>query len=82
MEIVSIVQENLDLSDETITQVVLTGVESQCILTRKLIQYLGRPGIDNNLEMLGSGDEWLIAWTEPQLSVDETREIMARLTQG
>ena len=80
MKVESIVQEILDQPDEVITKVVLSQVESQCVLARMLIQYLGRPGIDTDLEMLGSGDEWLIAWTEPKLSVEETTDLMTRLT--
>jgi hypothetical protein len=43
--------------DEGITKVVISQVESQCLLGRVLMEHLGRPGVDNDLEMLGIGDE-------------------------
>jgi hypothetical protein len=82
MRIASIIQEPWDSPEETITKVVFSQVESQCILTRLLLKHLGRPGVDTDLEILGSGEEWLIAWTEPQLSLEETEALMLQIVQG
>lgn len=78
MNIESITRESIPKTDEIITTVTIEGVSSQCILTRLIIQAMGRPGIDNDLEFFGSGDRWLISWTQPQLSLAETRELITK----
>ena len=76
MKIASIEQEPIDGTDEVMTRVVMTEVASQCILTRLMIKALGRPGLDNDMELVGSGEEWEILWTHPQLSIEETQELV------
>jgi hypothetical protein len=76
MNIESIEQEPIDNTDAVMTRVVVNGVASQCILVRLIIDALGRPGVDNDLEFFGSGDRWIVVWTHPQLTVDETRELV------
>lgn len=78
MNIESIERETLPGTDEIITTVTIAGVNSHCILARLIIKAMGRPGIDNDLEFLGLGDRWLISWTQPQLTLEETRELIAQ----
>jgi hypothetical protein len=56
--------------------VVMNNVASQCILARLMIAALGRPGVDNDMEFMGSGDRWIVVWTQPKLTIDETREVV------
>ncbi len=77
MKIASIDQEPIDGTDEVMTRVVMTEVASQCILARLMIKALGRPGLDNDMELVGSGEEWEILWTQPKLTIEETRELVA-----
>jgi hypothetical protein len=81
MKVESIYQEKLDDSDEILTEVVLSGVESLCILSRVMIKAIGRPGIDSDLEFLGSGDRWVIAWTYPFLSLENVQDLLDRTLQ-
>ena len=76
MKIASIEQEPIDGTDEVMTRVVMTEVASQCILTRLMIKALGRPGLDNDMELVGSGEEWEILWTQPKLTIEETKELV------
>lgn len=62
----------------SVNTVAIEGVTSQCILARLIIKAMGRPGIDNDLEFIGSGDRWLISWTQPQLTLEETRELITK----
>ena len=78
MNIESIERESIPETDEIITTVTIEGVSSQCILTRLIIKAMGRPGIDNDLEFIGSGSRWLISWSQPQLSLEETRELITK----
>ncbi|MEM8602801.1 MAG: hypothetical protein AAGF24_03055 [Cyanobacteria bacterium P01_H01_bin.121] len=76
MQIESVYQEDLTEFDATMTTVVLNQVDSQCILARLFIKAMGRPGIDNDLEFIGSGDRWTVMWTQPVLSIAETTAIV------
>ncbi len=76
MRIESIEQESIADTDEVMTRIVLHGVDSQCTLARLMIKALGRPGVDNDMEFLGSGDRWMILWTQPQLPLEETRMLV------
>ena len=79
MKIESIERESFsDNSDDQITTVVINEVPSPCILTRLLIEALGKPGIDNDMEFMGTGDRWLISWTKPQLTREQTRELITK----
>lgn len=78
MKVESIYQEKLAEGEETLTEVVLTGVESLCILSRVMIKAIGKPGVDSDLEFLGSGDRWVIAWTYPHLPLEDVQDLLAR----
>ncbi|MCU0541457.1 MAG: hypothetical protein MUE44_04625 [Oscillatoriaceae cyanobacterium Prado104] len=78
MNIKSIERESIPDTDDIMTAVTIEGVSSPCILTRLIIKAMGRPGIDNDLEFIGSGDRWLISWSQPELSLEETRELMTK----
>jgi hypothetical protein len=78
MRVESIYQEKLEDREETLTEVVLSGVESLCILSRVIIKAIGRPGVDSDLEFLGSGDRWVIAWTYPHLSLEDVEDLLHR----
>ena len=78
MNIESIDQESIDGTDAVMTTVVMNNVASQCILARLMIAALGRPGVDNDMEFMGSGDRWIVVWTQPKLTIDETREVVKR----
>ena len=78
MKIESIEQELIDGTEIVLTRVTLERVESSCILSRLLIDTLGKPGIDNDLEFLGSGNQWEVVWTEPKLTIEQTRELIER----
>jgi hypothetical protein len=78
MKVESIYQEKLADGEETLTEVVLTGVESLCILSRVIIKAIGKPGVDSDLEFLGSGDRWVIAWTYPHLPLEDVQDLLTR----
>ena len=78
MRIESIEQELIEGSEAVLTRVTFDLVESSCILSRLMIDTLGKPGIDNDLELLGSGKQWEVIWTEPKLTIEQTRAIIDR----
>jgi hypothetical protein len=78
MNIESIEREDIPGTSEILTTVTIEGVTSQCILARLIIAAMGKPGIDNDLEFIGSGDRWLISWTQPQLTLEETIELLTK----
>jgi hypothetical protein len=78
MKVESIHQEQLEDSSDTLTEVVLSGVESLCILSRVMIKAIGRPGVDSDLEFLGSGDRWVIAWTFPYLPIEDLQDLLEK----
>lgn len=78
MKIQSINHEPIEGTDTVMTTVVIDEVTSQCILARLMIDALGRPGIDNDMEMLGSGDTWTILWNQPKEMMDKTRELLTK----
>ena len=78
MNIQSITHETIDGTDDVLTTVIINQVPSQCILVRLLIDVLGKPGIDNDMEMLGSGDTWTIIWSQPLAMIDNTRDLMSK----
>ena len=71
MKLESIHQELLDDTTRMITRVVIKDVASNCILARQMIDVLGRPGTENDMEMIGTNGTWTIVWTEPQLTLEE-----------
>jgi hypothetical protein len=77
MNIESITQETI-AADEIVTRVVINQVESQCILLRLIIGALGRPGVDNDMEVMSAGDKCIFLWTQPALSLTETRALIER----
>lgn len=78
MKIESIEQESLEGTEMVLTRVTLNRVNSSCILSRLMINTLGKPGIDNDLQLLGSGSQWEVVWTEPKLTIEQTREIISK----
>jgi len=78
MNIESIDQEAIAGTDKVMTTVVMSAVTSQCILARLMINVLGRPGLDNDMEFIGSGDRWLITWTEPNFTLDATKALVTK----
>jgi hypothetical protein len=52
------------------TKVTLAEVESVCILSRLLISALGRPGRESDMQLFTSGDQCIVMWTRPQLSLE------------
>jgi hypothetical protein len=82
MNIQSIDQEQLDGDKTIMTKVVFSNVESQCILTRLIIKALGRPGVDTDLEFIGSGEQLIMMWTYPMLTLEETRALIAGMMQN
>lgn len=76
MQIQAITQEAIADTDEILTRVVINQVASQCILVRLMMKALGRPGVDNDMEIMGAGDEWIFLWTQPQLTIEQTRELI------
>lgn len=57
MKIESIEQELIEGTKTILTRVTLNQVYSPCVLSRLMIDSLGKPGIDNDLELLGSGSQ-------------------------
>jgi hypothetical protein len=82
MNIDLIEQEPLDEYNAVMTKVVLSQVESQCILARLAIKALGRPGLDTDLEFVGSGEHWVLMWTYPALTLEATRVLVAGMLQS
>lgn len=82
MNIESIDQELLHGSHRVITKVVFSRVESQCILARLAIQALGRPGVDTDLSFVGSGNQWILMWSYPTLSLEAAQALMAEMMQS
>lgn len=78
MKIKSIEQELIEGTEIMLTKVTLNQVNSSCILSRLMINTLGKPGIDNDLQLLGSGSQWEVLWTEPKLTIEQTREIISK----
>ncbi|MFB2834777.1 hypothetical protein [Floridanema evergladense] len=76
MKIEFIEQEMLEDTDTVMTIVAISSVNSQCVLARLMIDILGRPGIDNDMQFMGSGDRWTITWTEPNLPLDVTQTLV------
>lgn len=79
MHIESIEQEQIPGTQIILTRVTLNRVSSFCILSRLAIDTLGKPGIDNDLQLLGSGGDWEMVWTKPQLTIEQTREIISQI---
>lgn len=82
MNIELIDQESCDEDNIVLTKVVLSQVESQCILSRLAIKALGRPGVDTDLQFFGSGDCWTLMWTYPTLTLEATRTLVTNLIQN
>ncbi|MDJ0595699.1 MAG: hypothetical protein QNJ72_37900 [Pleurocapsa sp. MO_226.B13] len=82
MKIESIEQQLIEGTETILTRVMLNQVSSPCILSRLMMDTLGKPGIDNDLEFLGSGSQWEVVWTEPELTIEQTREIINRAIGG
>ncbi|WP_013323322.1 hypothetical protein [Gloeothece verrucosa] len=78
MQIESTTQETINGTELVLTTVVLNQVSSHCILTRLLINALGRPGVDNDMELVGAGDRWIITWTHPQFTVAQTQALIEK----
>ena len=78
MNVESISHEPIEGTDNVLTTVVINQVASQCILARLLIDVLGKPGIDNDLEMMGSGDTWTIIWTQPFAIIENTKVLITK----
>jgi len=78
MKIESIEQELIEGTKTILTRVTLNQVNSPCVLSRLMIDSLGKPGIDNDLELLGSGSQWEVVWSEPQLTIEQTRKLISQ----
>ncbi|MGK7938962.1 MAG: hypothetical protein AB4062_02150 [Crocosphaera sp.] len=78
MNVQSITHEPIEGTDNVLTTVIINQVSSQCILARLLIDVLGKPGIDNDLEMMGSGDTWTIIWTQPLTIIENTSALITK----
>jgi len=76
MNIEFIEQELLEDTDTIMTIVSISSVNSQCVLARLMIDILGRPGVDNDMQFMGSGDRWTVTWTEPNLPLDVTKTLV------
>lgn len=79
MKIESIEQEAVSGTDMIVTKVLVNEVESHCILTRLMIKALGRPGVDTDMRLWGANDEWVITWTQPQLTIEQTRTVVTQV---
>ncbi len=71
MKLRSISQIPLVDTDRVITEVVIQDVTSHCILVRQLIDGLGRPGVDTDMEMVGADSTWTLVWTQPQMTLEQ-----------
>ncbi len=78
MKIQSITHDPIEGTDNVLTTVIINQVASQCILARLLIDVLGKPGIDNDLEMMGTGDTWTIMWTQPLAIIEHTQQLIRK----
>ncbi|MGK7893525.1 MAG: hypothetical protein AB4372_07850 [Xenococcus sp. (in: cyanobacteria)] len=78
MKIESIEQELIEGTKIILTRVTLNQVNSPCLLSRLMIDSLGKPGIDNDLELLGSGSQWEVVWTQPRLTIEQTRKLISQ----
>ncbi len=78
MKIESIEQELIEGTKIILTRVILNQVNSPCVLSRLMIDSLGKPGIDNDLELLGSGSQWEVVWTQPRLTIEQTRKLISQ----
>ncbi|MEM9006419.1 MAG: hypothetical protein AAGE59_23195 [Cyanobacteria bacterium P01_F01_bin.86] len=76
MKLESIHQETIAGTDQVITTAIVSQVISPCLLTRRLIDILGRPTVDNDLEMLGVNDTCTIVWSWPQLTLQEATLVL------
>ncbi len=73
MNVESITHEPIENTDNVLSTVIINQVSSQCILARLLIDVLGKPGIDNDMEMMGTGNTWTIIWTQSSSVIEETQ---------
>ena len=78
MNIQSITHDPIEGTDNVLTTVIINQVSSQCILARLLIDVLGKPGIDNDLEMMGSGNTWTIIWTQQEAIIEHTQQLIRK----
>ena len=78
MKIESIEQELIEETKTIVTRVVFNRVNSPCVLSRLVIDLLGKPGIDSDLEFLGSGSQWEVVWTQPMLTIEQTKELISQ----
>ncbi len=78
MNIQSISHEPIEGTDNVLTTVIINQVSSQCILARVMIDLLGKPGIDNDMEMMGTGDTWTIIWTQPLAIIEKTQSLLTK----
>lgn len=78
MKLESIHQEVVSDTDRVITSAVIDGVHSHCILARQMITLLGRPGVDNDMEMLGTNDTWTIIWSKPHHTLQEAINLVSQ----
>lgn len=81
MNIDSIEQEYISHSNDkhqgiVATKVIFRNVSSPCILSRLMIEALGRPGKDNDMELISSGDRCIVIWTQPQLSLEAAQNLI------
>jgi hypothetical protein len=84
MKIESIQQEYISNSNSNndknqgivATKVIFRDVSSPCILSRLMIDLLGRPGKDNDMELINSGDRCIVIWTQPQLSLKAAQNLI------
>jgi hypothetical protein len=81
MNIELIDQEPLNEHNTVMTKVVLSHVESQCILARLATKALGRPGVDTDLAFVGSGEHWTLMWTYPRLTLEAARALITDMIQ-
>lgn len=81
MQIQSIQQELISDTDEMLTKVVIDQVESPCILTRRMRDVFGKPGVENDMEFFGTGDRWVVMWTYPQLSLADAQMLLEKVAQ-
>lgn len=58
------------------TKIIFREVSSPCILSRLMIDLLGRPGKDNDMELINSGDRCIVIWTQPQLSLKAAQNLI------
>jgi hypothetical protein len=58
------------------TKVIFRDVSSPCILSRLMIDLLGRPGKDNDMELINGGDRCIVIWTQPQLSLEAAQNLI------